>query len=77
MFEFLHLFVNHAREWVTVTAQTHPYWVFPIARVIAFSESFVGLSFIVPGTVLLVTLGGVIGAAHISLFPAWLGAVIG
>lgn len=77
MFEFLHWVTHEAREWVTVTAQTHPYWVFPIALVIAFSESFVGLSFIVPGTILLVTLGGVIGATHISLFPAWLGAVFG
>jgi membrane protein DedA with SNARE-associated domain len=44
---------------------------------IAFSESFVGISFIVPGTFLLIALGGVIGATHISLFPAWLGAVLG
>ena len=57
--------------------QAHPYWVFPIAFAIAFSESFVGVSFIVPGHFLLVTLGGVIGASHISLFPAWAGAVMG
>ena len=49
-------------------AQAHPYWVFPIAFAIAFSESFVGLSFLIPGTFLLITLGGVIGASHISLF---------
>jgi membrane protein DedA with SNARE-associated domain len=72
-----HWFTHDARDWVTITAQAHPYWVFPIAFVIAFSESFVGVSFIIPGTILLVTLGGVIGASHISLFPAWLGAVLG
>jgi membrane protein DedA with SNARE-associated domain len=72
-----HWFVHDARDWVTVTAQAHPYWVFPIAFAIAFSESFVGVSFIVPGTILLVTLGGVIGASHIGMFPAWLGAVLG
>lgn len=77
MLEFLHWFANNARDWTTATAKTHPYWVFPIAFAIAFSESFVGVSFIVPGTILLVTLGGVIGATHISLFPAWLGAVMG
>ena len=77
VFDFFHWFANDAREWVTVTAQAHPYWVFPIAFAIAFSESFVGVSFIVPGTILLITLGGVIGASHISLFPAWLGAVLG
>ena len=72
-----HWLMHDARDWVTVTAQTHPYWVFPIAFIIAFSESFVGVSFIIPGTILLVTLGGVIGASHISMFPAWLGAVLG
>jgi len=77
VFDFLHTFATEARAWVTTTAQTHPYWVFPIAFAIAFSESFVGVSFIIPGTILLITLGGVIGASHISLFPAWLGAFMG
>lgn len=62
---------------VRETAQAHPYWCFPIAAVIAFTESFVGVSFVVPGTFLLITLGGVIGASHISLWPAWSGAVLG
>ena len=34
-----------------------------------FPKSFVGVSFIVPGTFLLITLGGVIGASHISVIP--------
>jgi membrane protein DedA with SNARE-associated domain len=72
-----HWFVHDARIWVTQAAQHHPYWCFPIAFVIAFTESFVGVSFIVPGTILLITLGGVIGASHIGLFPSWLGAVLG
>jgi len=75
--QFLHGFAGEARAWITDTARSHPYWAFPIAFTVAFSESFVGLSFVVPGTILLVTLGGVIAAAHISLFPAWLGAVLG
>lgn len=77
MLQFLHGFAGEARAWITDTARSHPYWAFPIAFTVAFSESFVGLSFVVPGTILLVTLGGVISAAHISLFPAWLGAVLG
>jgi membrane protein DedA with SNARE-associated domain len=75
--EFLHGFAGEARDWITETARGHPYWAIPIAFAVAFSESFVGVSFIVPGTILLVTLGGVISTAHISLFPAWLGAVLG
>jgi len=77
VFDFLHTFAVEAHAWVTTTARAHPYWAFAIAAAIAFSESFVGVSFIIPGTFLLVTLGGVIGAAHISLLPAWLGAVMG
>ena len=72
-----HWFVHDARGFVVDTTQAHPYWCFPIAFVIAFTESFVGISFIVPGTILLITLGGVVGASHIGLFPAWLGAVLG
>lgn len=74
---FLHWFLHEARFWVTDVAQAHPLWSFPIAFVVAFSESFVGVSFIVPGTFLLITLGGVIGASQIGIFPAWSGAVLG
>ena len=72
-----HWFVHDARIWVTTAAQAHPLWCFPIAFAIAFSESFVGVSFIVPGTFLLLSLGTVIGASHIGLLPAVTGAIIG
>ncbi len=72
-----HWLFHDARLWVTAVAQSHPLWCFPIAFVIAFSESFVGVSFLVPGTILLLTMGGVIGATHIGLFPAISGAIIG
>jgi membrane protein DedA with SNARE-associated domain len=62
---------------VRETARNHPLWCFPIAAFVAFSESFVGVSFLIPGTVLLLTLGGVIGASHIPLWPAVAGAVLG
>jgi membrane protein DedA with SNARE-associated domain len=58
------------------SAREHPLWCFPIAAFIAFTESFLGLSFL-PCTILLITLGGVIGASHIALWPAVTGAVIG
>ena len=74
---FLHWLSHDLAPWVTDIAQAHEAWCFPIAFLVAFSESFVGVSFIVPGTFLLITLGGVIGAGDISLLPAWAGAVIG
>jgi membrane protein DedA with SNARE-associated domain len=75
--DIFHWFIHDARLWVTHAAQAHPLWCFPIAGLIAFSESFVGVSFIVPGTILLISLGTVIGASHIGLFPAVAGAIVG
>jgi ABC-type antimicrobial peptide transport system permease subunit len=71
-FDFFHWFVSDVRTWITAVAHSHPFWVLPIAFVIAFSESFVGVSFIIPGTILLLSLGGVIGAAALlaSYLPA-------
>src|ERR1700742_2315946 len=75
--QFFHWFFHDLTPWVTGLAQAHPIWCLPIAFVVAFSESFVGVSFIIPGTFLLITLGAVIGASHISVIPAWAGAVAG
>lgn len=75
--QLFHWLSHDVAIWVRETAQMHPYWCFPIGFAIAFSESFVGVSFIVPGTFLLITMGGVIGASHIPLWPAWAGAVAG
>jgi membrane protein DedA with SNARE-associated domain len=73
----LHGLVEETVAFITAAARDHPYWGFPIALAIAFMESFVGLSFLVPGFLLLVTLGAVIGASHANVLPAWAGAVLG
>ena len=73
----LQLFFYGIFTWVRDIAQGHPDWCFPLAFVLAFGESLAGVSLIVPGTVLLITLGGVIGASHIPLLPAWAGAAAG
>jgi len=58
-------------------ARAHPLWCFPIAAAIAFSESFVGISALIPGTVLLLTMAGVIEATGIPVLPAIAGAFVG
>jgi membrane protein DedA with SNARE-associated domain len=75
--QFFFWLVHDVTPFVTGVAQRHHVWILPIAFLIAFSESFVGVSFIIPGTFMLITLGGVIGASHISIIPAWAGAVAG
>ncbi len=77
MHQFFHWFFHDLTPWVAGVARAHPIWCFPIAFSVAFSESFVGVSFVIPGTTLLFVLGAVIGAGHISVIPAWAGAVIG
>jgi membrane protein DedA with SNARE-associated domain len=62
---------------VQETARAHPFWCFPIAAAIAFSESFVGISALIPGTVLLLAMAGVIEASQIPMFPAIAGAFLG
>jgi membrane protein DedA with SNARE-associated domain len=62
---------------VTDTARAYPYWCFPIAFGVAFSESFAGISVLIPGFALLIALGGVIGASDIGLLPAVSGAALG
>ena len=73
----LHGLGEQAVAFITAAARAHPYWVFPLAFATAFAESFVGLSFLVPGFAILVALGSVIGASDIGVFPAILGAAGG
>ena len=62
---------------VQETAQAHPLWCFPIAAAIAFSECFVGISALIPGTVLLLAMAGVIESSQIPMLPAIIGAFLG
>lgn len=62
---------------VQETARAHPLWCFPIAAAIAFSECFVGISALIPGTVLLLAMAGVIESSQIPMLPAIIGAFLG
>jgi membrane protein DedA with SNARE-associated domain len=69
--------IQEAASWLLTYARQHPQWAFAIALVSAFAESFVGISFLVPGTTILVGLGVVIQATGINPVPIWLGAAGG
>jgi len=58
-------------------ANEHPESAFAIAFISAFGESFVGVSFLVPGTTILVGLGVLIQALGLNPVPIWLGAAAG
>jgi membrane protein DedA with SNARE-associated domain len=76
MHGFFH-WINEAARWLLHFAREHPESAFAIAFVSAFGESFVGISFLVPGTSILVGLGILIQAAGINPIPIWLGAAVG
>jgi hypothetical protein len=62
---------------VPVTLGSHAGWAAPVVFVLAFCESFTFVSLIVPATVILFGVGGLIGASGIELWPVWLGAALG
>jgi membrane protein DedA with SNARE-associated domain len=69
--------IQEAASWLLEYSRQHPEWAFAIALVSAFAESFVGISFLVPGTTILVGLGVVIQATGINPVPIWLAAAVG
>jgi membrane protein DedA with SNARE-associated domain len=57
--------------------QSHSGWAAPIVLILAFCESFAFVSLIVPATVILFGVGGLIGASGIKFWPIWLAAAAG
>lgn len=76
MHGFFH-WIADAADWLLAIAKANPESAFVIAFLVSFGESFVGLSFLVPGTTILLGLGFLMGAAQISFWPVWLAASLG
>ncbi|MEJ0028084.1 MAG: DedA family protein [Rhizomicrobium sp.] len=76
----LFAWIGDAADWLLTFAKNHPDSAFAIAFVVSFAESFAGLSFLVPGTTILIALGALlraIDAAFLSYFPVWAAAAVG
>lgn len=72
--------IQDAAHWLLGFARAHPESTFLIAFVVSFGESFAGLSFLVPGTTILIGLGAVLRATDTELlgfWPTWLAAAVG
>jgi membrane protein DedA with SNARE-associated domain len=76
MHAFFH-WIHEAARWVLHFAREHPESAFAIAFATAFGESFIGISFFVPGTSILVGLGVLIQVVGINPVPIWLAAATG
>ena len=69
--------IEHFTEWVITLVRTHETWAAPIVFLLAFGESLAFLSLLLPATVILLAIGGLIGASGIAFLPVWLSAVAG
>jgi membrane protein DedA with SNARE-associated domain len=72
--------IAEAASWLLDFARHHPESAFAIAFIVSFGESFAGLSFLVPGTTILIALGALLRAIDSQLwdfFPVWLAAAVG
>jgi membrane protein DedA with SNARE-associated domain len=69
----MHDFVNM----VVAFVRDHQAWAAPVAFALAFGESLAFVSLVVPATVILVTIGGLLGASDINVVPIVLAAGVG
>lgn len=49
----------------------------PVVFLLAFAESLAFISLVVPSTVILIGIGGLLGASGVAFWPVWLAAGIG
>jgi membrane protein DedA with SNARE-associated domain len=66
--------INNA---VTVFVRAHEHWAVVVVLLLAFGESLAFISLLLPATVILFALGGLIGASELSFWPLWAAAVVG
>lgn len=62
---------------VVAFVQAHEAWAVPVCFLLAFGESLAFLSLLLPATVILFGIGGLLGASGISFWPVWLAAGVG
>ena len=62
---------------IVAFVQANQAWAAPVAFALAFGESLAFVSLILPSTVILVTVGGLLGASDIDVWPVVLAAGVG
>ena len=62
---------------VLAFVKAHQAWAPLIVGFLAFGESLAIISFFLPATIILIAIGGLIGATDIAFWPVWAGAAVG
>lgn len=55
----------------------HSAWTFPVVFLVTFGESFAFISFVFPGTTVLLAAGALVPAGALPLWPVLVGAILG
>ncbi|MEQ1695019.1 MAG: DedA family protein [Hyphomicrobiaceae bacterium] len=69
--------IEHFTQAVIEFVRTHEVWAAPIVFLLAFGETLAFLSLLLPATVILLAIGGLIGASGIHFMPVWIAAIAG
>ena len=56
---------------------THADWAVPLAFLLAFLKSLAFVSLVVPSTLIMLAIGGLVSASGVSLVPVWLAVSVG
>jgi membrane protein DedA with SNARE-associated domain len=69
--------IQHLTDTVVAFVRLHEAWAPPVVFLLAFGESLAFLSLLLPATVILFGIGGLIGASGVAFIPVWVAAVVG
>lgn len=64
-------------HYTTELLRLHEHWAIPIVLLLSFSESLVLVAFLIPATVMLLTIGVLIGRGGLNFWPLWAAAAVG
>jgi len=71
------LWFHHALAGLLAFIEANQHWAAPIVFALAFFKSLAFVSLVVPATLILVAVGGLVGASHIPFVPVWLAVSLG
>ena len=72
--------LNWVTEWgqgIVGFVRAHEAWAAPICFALAFGESLAFISFLLPATVVLIAVGGLVGQAGLAFWPVFMAAALG
>ena len=69
--------MTHPIDALIALLHAHAHWAAPICFAIAFVKSLALVSLVVPGTAIMLAIGGLIGASGIAFTPVWIAVTLG